>query len=44
MKKRSRKLKVYKKYVSRGSSRYVGMPEIRLCGIWLKQAGFELAE
>ncbi|KAA0992955.1 SymE family type I addiction module toxin [Dyadobacter aurulentus] len=35
-----RHLTVYSKYVPRGWYQYVRMPEIRLCGKWLLDAGF----
>lgn len=41
MKTGERKLKVYKKFVSRGYGHYAVLPEIRLCGVWLQEAGFE---
>ncbi|WP_026632992.1 SymE family type I addiction module toxin [Dyadobacter alkalitolerans] len=36
-----RHLTVYSKHVSRAWHQYVIMPEIRLCGKWLLDAGFE---
>jgi hypothetical protein len=35
-----RHLTVYSKYVPRAWDEYVVMPEIRLCGKWLLDAGF----
>lgn len=39
--KEERHLKVYEKYNSRSYHRYVVFPEIRLCGKWLQDIGFE---
>jgi toxic protein SymE len=39
-----RQLKVYSKYVPRAWHQYVVMPEIRLCGKWLLDAGFECGD
>jgi toxic protein SymE len=38
-----RQLKVYSKYLPR-TYRYAIMPEIRLCGKWLHEAGFECGD
>lgn len=38
-----RQLKVYSKYLPR-TYRYTIMPEIRLCGKWLHEAGFECGD
>ncbi|MFC0780180.1 SymE family type I addiction module toxin [Flavobacterium sp. HJSW_4] len=35
-----RQLKIHRKYISRSYSRYVIFPEIRLCGKWLQEIGF----
>ena len=40
----ARKLKVYGKYVPRAWYKYALMPEIRLCGKWLQEAGFECGD
>ena len=39
-----RHLTVYSKYVPRAWRQYVVMPEIRLCGKWLLDAGFECGD
>jgi toxic protein SymE len=39
-----RKLKIYPKYQSRQFHQYVKVPEVRLCGKWLKDAGFEIGD
>jgi toxic protein SymE len=39
-----RQLTVYSKYVPRAWQQYVVMPEIRLCGKWLLDAGFECGD
>jgi hypothetical protein len=39
-----RQLTVYRKYVPRAWYRYAVMPEIRLCGKWLHEAGFECGD
>lgn len=46
MKTGTRKLKVYSKSAQRAGyiCHYVQVPEIRLCGVWLKEAGFEIGE
>ena len=36
-----RQLKVHQKYISRSYYRYVIFPEIRLCGKWLRDLGFD---
>ena len=36
-----RQLKVYEKYISRSYKQYVILPEIRLCGKWLQDIGFD---
>ena len=39
-----RQLKVYEKYISRSYYRYVVFPEIRLCGKWLQDIGFDCGQ
>lgn len=39
-----RRLKVYGKYLPRAWYGYALMPEIRLCGKWLREAGFECGD
>lgn len=39
-----RQLKVYGKYISRPYYRNVVFPEIRLCGKWLQDIGFECGQ
>lgn len=39
-----RRLKVYGKYLPRAWYGYTLMPEIRLCGKWLQEAGFECGD
>ncbi|MGX5857507.1 SymE family type I addiction module toxin [Dyadobacter jiangsuensis] len=39
-----RRLKVYGKYLPRAWHGYVLTPEIRLCGKWLQEAGFECGD
>lgn len=39
-----RQLKVYEKYFSRSYNGTVIRPEIRLCGKWLQDVGFECGE
>lgn len=39
-----RRLKVYGKYLPRPWYGYVLTPEIRLCGKWLQEAGFECGD
>jgi hypothetical protein len=39
-----RQLTVYRKYVPRAWYKYAVMPEIRLCGKWLHEAGFECGD
>lgn len=39
-----RQLKVHGKYISRSSHRYVVFPEIRLCGKWLQDEGFDCGQ
>lgn len=39
-----RQLKVYGKYISRPYHRYVVYPEIRLCGKWLQDMGFNCGQ
>ncbi|MCE7064540.1 hypothetical protein [Dyadobacter sp. CY326] len=41
---RERRLKITRKYVPRAWYQYVVMPEIRLCGKWLLDLGFECGE
>jgi hypothetical protein len=41
MKSGKRKLKIYKKCIGRRYGQFVQLPEIRLCGVWLNNAGFE---
>jgi toxic protein SymE len=36
-----RQLKVYQKYIPRSHYSHVVFPEIRLCGKWLKDIGFD---
>ena len=38
---RQRQLKVYHKYFDRVYSQSVTFPEIRLCGKWVREAGFD---
>jgi toxic protein SymE len=38
-----RRLTVYRKYLPR-AYKYALMPEIRLCGKWLEEAGFECGD
>ena len=35
-----RQLKIHKKYISRSYHRHAVFPEIRLCGKWLQDMGF----
>jgi toxic protein SymE len=37
---KQRQLKIHRKYISRSYNRYVVFPEIRLCGKWLQDIGF----
>lgn len=39
-----RQLKVYEKCISRAYHRYVVFPEIRLCGKWLQEIGFDCGQ
>ncbi|MFC2186707.1 SymE family type I addiction module toxin [Fulvivirgaceae bacterium LMO-SS25] len=39
-----RKLKVYQKYIPRSYHQQVIFPEIRLCGKWLRDMGFECGQ
>ncbi|HEY1045379.1 MAG TPA: SymE family type I addiction module toxin [Bacteroidia bacterium] len=39
-----RQLKVYEKYISRSYHQYVVFPEIRLCGKWLQDMGFDCGQ
>jgi toxic protein SymE len=39
-----RQLKIHRKYISRSYSRYVVFPEIRLCGKWLQDIGFDCGQ
>ncbi|WP_128546807.1 SymE family type I addiction module toxin [Larkinella soli] len=39
-----RQLKVYEKSQPRSAFRYVVLPEIRLCGQWLRETGFECGQ
>ncbi|MFH6993959.1 SymE family type I addiction module toxin [Flavobacterium sp. FlaQc-48] len=39
-----RQLKIHRKYIRRSYMRYVIFPEIRLCGKWLKDIGFECGQ
>jgi toxic protein SymE len=39
-----RQLKVYEKYISRSYHRHVVFPEIRLCGKWLQDMGFDCGQ
>ncbi|MFH7032310.1 SymE family type I addiction module toxin [Flavobacterium aquidurense] len=39
-----RQLKIHRKYIKRSYMRYVIFPEIRLCGKWLKDIGFEYGQ
>ncbi|HWV33452.1 MAG TPA: SymE family type I addiction module toxin [Dyadobacter sp.] len=39
-----RRLTVYRKYFPRAWYKYALMPEIRLCGKWLQEAGFECGD
>ncbi|MEO9802658.1 MAG: SymE family type I addiction module toxin [Reichenbachiella sp.] len=41
IKKGARQLKVVSKYQPRDYHQYAIVPEIRLCGKWLKESGFE---
>lgn len=41
IKKSDRKLKVVSKHQPRDYHQYAIVPEIRLCGKWLKESGFE---
>lgn len=41
---RQRELKVYEKYISRPYYRTVIFPEIRLCGKWLRDTGFDCGQ
>ena len=41
---RQRQLKVYYKHFDRAYSQSVTFPEIRLCGKWVKEAGFDCGE
>jgi len=40
-KKKTRHLKIYPKYTSNSTGTNVARPEIRLCGKWLQELGFE---
>ena len=46
MKAGTRKLKIYSKSVQRSGCkcRYIELPEIRLCGLWLQEAGFKIGQ
>lgn len=44
MKSFERQLKVYEKYFSRSYNQSVVLPEIRLCGKWLQETGFECGQ
>lgn len=37
-----RRLKVYSKHQKRSLNTHVKVPEIKLCGKWLNEAGFEI--
>lgn len=39
-----RQLKVYEKYILKSYHQYVVLPEIRLCGKWLKAIGFDCGQ
>lgn len=39
-----RQLKVYEKYIPRSYHGHVIFPEIRLCGKWLREMGFDCGE
>lgn len=39
-----RQLKVYRKHLSRSYHQYVIFPEIRLCGKWLQDMGFDCGQ
>jgi toxic protein SymE len=39
-----RQLKVYEKYIPRSCYKHVIFPEIRLCGKWLRDMGFDCAQ
>lgn len=39
-----RQLKVHQKYILRPYHRYVVFPEIRLCGKWLQETGFNCGQ
>jgi toxic protein SymE len=39
-----RQLKIHRRYISRSYSRYVVFPEIRLCGKWLQDIGFDCGQ
>ena len=39
-----RQLKILKKHITRPYHRYVIFPEIRLCGKWLQDIGFECGQ
>jgi len=39
-----RRLKIQPKHIARSYNRYVVFPEIRLCGKWLKEIGFDCGQ
>lgn len=39
-----RQLKIYERYIPRSCSRNVFFPEIRLCGKWLQDLGFNTGQ
>lgn len=39
-----RRIKVYEKYIPRTYHQYVVFPEIRLCGKWLRDMGFNCGQ
>jgi len=39
-----RRIKVHGKHISRTYQRYVVFPEIRLCGKWLQDMGFDCGQ
>jgi len=43
-KSRERQLKIYEKFLRRGDFKVVAFPEIRLCGKWLHELGFEAGQ
>jgi len=44
LKRGTRRLRVYQKYIPRSCYGYAIFPEIRLCGKWLRDIGFDCGQ